>query len=59
MVPGEEAIRALTSEVTVVVPVWNRADLLAQIAHHHFAPRRLQPGEVIVVDNGSTDMLPL
>lgn len=41
-------------EVSVVIPHWNREDLLAQILKH-LCRQQYPISEVIVVDNGSTD----
>jgi GT2 family glycosyltransferase len=41
-------------EVTIVIPTWNRATLLASVLEGLRA-QTLQPASVIVVDNGSTD----
>lgn len=40
--------------VSVVIPTWNRADLVASVLRN-LAEQTLRAGEVIVVDNGSTD----
>lgn len=42
------------STVSVVIPHWNREDLLEQVLRS-LASQTLKPDEVIVVDNGSTD----
>ena len=54
MVSGAKAVCALTEGVTVVIPVWNRADLLQKLLET-VVSQVLAPREVIVVDNGSTD----
>jgi glycosyltransferase involved in cell wall biosynthesis len=40
--------------VSVIIPSWNRRDLLAECLRGLFA-QTWEPFEVIVVDNGSTD----
>ena len=40
--------------ISVIIPTWNRADLLAKALQSVFA-QSLPPAEVIVVDDGSTD----
>lgn len=46
---------ALSSEAAVVLPVWNEAGSLAAVLD---AVRRVYSGNVIVVDDGSTDATP-
>jgi len=43
-----------SDQITAVVPVWNRRDLVAPLLAG-LRPQTLPPVEVIVVDNGSTD----
>jgi len=40
--------------VTVIVPVWNRRNLVAPLLRN-LAAQQLEPAEILVVDNGSTD----
>ena len=51
---SDASTRPLESRVTVVIPTYNRAELLAQTLASVFA-QQPAPCEVIVVDDGSTD----
>jgi len=48
----------LTADVTILIPVWNRADLLRKLLDS-ISAQRCTPKAVIVIDNGSTDDAPL
>lgn len=47
----------MTSDVTVVIPVWNRADLLSRLLDS-LSNQTLAPLEVVVIDDASTDDAP-
>jgi GT2 family glycosyltransferase len=57
VVSGEEAAAAaktMSGDVTVIVPVWNRCDLLEQLLSG-LRTQTQPPAEVLVVDDGSED----
>lgn len=56
-IPFQKAVCALTAPVTVLIPVWNRADLLGKLLDT-IASQTARPEKVIVIDNGSTDDAP-
>ena len=43
------------SRLSVVIPTWNAADLVLKAVGHLQQPGASQGGELIVVDDGSTD----
>jgi len=55
LIPGQEA----TIKTSVIVPVWNRADLTMAWLNRHWSLYRGRPDvEVVIVNNGSTDTTP-
>jgi GT2 family glycosyltransferase len=54
-VPGEEAL--LPMSISVIVPVWNGRELLARLLAS-VAAQEQAAGELLVVDNGSSDRAP-
>jgi hypothetical protein len=53
-IPGSDIRDSGMPDISVIIPTWNRADLL-QSALENLRQQTLSPAEIVVVDNGSVD----